>query len=97
MLGLVLWTALSQMDLIMILTCRIKFLMMPLVVTKSQVHYRKISQDLATNNYGFRLLDFCGTVEVAVVNGRAGSDASTVYVKMSVLLIMRWCRRICFH
>ena len=76
MLGLVLWTALSQMDLIMILTCRIKFLMMPLVVTKSQVHYRKISQDMATNNYGFRLLDFCGTVDVAVVNGRAGSDAS---------------------
>ena len=35
MLGLVLWMALSQMDLIMILTCRIKFLMMPLVVTKS--------------------------------------------------------------
>ena len=34
-------TALSQMDLIMILTCRIKFLIMPLVVVKSRVHYRK--------------------------------------------------------
>ena len=49
-LGLVLWTALSQIP--------------------------KISQDMATNNYGFRLLDFCRTVDVAVVNGRAGSDAS---------------------
>ena len=29
-----------------------------------------------TNNYGFRLLDFCKTVDVAIVNGRAGSDAS---------------------
>ena len=56
-----------------------------------------ISQDMATNNYGFRLLDFCKTVDVAFVNGRAGSDASIVYVKMSVLLIMPWCRRICFH
>ena len=36
----------------------------------------KISQDMATNNYGFRLLDFCKTVDVAIVNGRAGSDAS---------------------
>ena len=41
MLGLVLWTALSQMDLIMILTRCIKFLKMPLVVTKSRVHYEK--------------------------------------------------------
>ena len=32
---------------------------------------------MATNNYGFRLLDFCKTVDVAIVNGRAGSDAST--------------------
>ena len=32
MLGLVLWTALSQMDLIMTLTCRLKFLTMSLVV-----------------------------------------------------------------
>ena len=37
---------------------------------------KRISQDLATNNYGFRLLDFCKTVVVAIVNGRAGSDAS---------------------
>ena len=29
-----------------------------------------------TNNYGFRLLDFCKTVDIAIVNGRAGSDAS---------------------
>ena len=38
---------------------------------------KKISQDTATNNYGFRLLDFCKTVDVAIVSGRAGSEAST--------------------
>ena len=37
---------------------------------------RRISEDTATNNYGFRLLDFCKTVDVAIVNGRTGSDAS---------------------
>ena len=31
---------------------------------------------MATNNYGFRLLDFCKTVDVAIVSGRAGSDAN---------------------
>ena len=29
---------------------------------------KRISQDMATNNYGFRLLDFCKTVDVAIVN-----------------------------
>ena len=60
---------------------------------------KRISQDLATNNYGFRLLAFCKTVDVAIVNGRAGSDASIgkCTCKMSVLLITPWCRRICFH
>ena len=37
---------------------------------------KRISQDLATNNYCFRLLDFCKTVDVAIVNGRAGSDTN---------------------
>ena len=38
---------------------------------------KRKSQDMATNNYGFRLLDFCKPVDVAIVNGRAGSDAIT--------------------
>ena len=37
---------------------------------------KRISQDLDTNNYGFRLLDFCKTVGVAIVNGHAGSNTS---------------------
>ena len=37
---------------------------------------KRISQDMATNNYGFRLLDFCKTVDGAIANGRAGSGAS---------------------
>ena len=38
---------------------------------------KRKSQDMATNNYAFRLLDFCKPVDVAIVNGRAGSDAIT--------------------
>ena len=30
---------------------------------------------MATNNYGFRFLDFSETVDVTIINGRAGSDA----------------------
>ena len=62
---------------------------------------KRISQDMATNNYGFRLLDFCKTVDVAIVNGRAGSDASIgkcACKNVSVVAYaLPWCCRICFH
>ena len=53
------------------------FLIMPLVVTKSRVHYRKRYH--RTRLLTITVLDcwiFCKTVDVAIVNGRAGSDAS---------------------
>ena len=70
MLGLVMWTALSQMDLITILTCRIKFLMIPPPPLPGSDKIpsalpKRISQDMATNSYGFRSLDFCKTVDIA--------------------------------
>ena len=37
---------------------------------------RRVSQDVVTNNTRFTMLDFCKTVHLVIVNGRAGLDAS---------------------
>ena len=54
---------------------------------------------MATNNYGFRFLDFRKTVDVLLSMGVLDQTPvlGYVHVKMSVLLIMPWCRRICFN
>ena len=58
-----------------------------------------LSPDMATNNYGFRFLDFRKTVDVLLSVGVLDQTPvlGYVHVKMSVLLIKPWCRRICFH
>ena len=54
---------------------------------------------MATNNYGFRFLDFSKMVNVLLSMGVLDQTPvlGNVHVKMSMLLTMPWCRRICLH
>ena len=60
---------------------------------------KRKSQDMATNNYGFRLLDFCKPLMLLLSMGVLDQTPllGNVHVKMSLLLTVPWCRRICFH
>ena len=37
---------------------------------------RRVSQDVVTNNVGFKMLDFCKTADVVIIDGHAGLDVS---------------------
>ena len=43
---------------------------------KSHVSLHRINSDTGINNYGYRLLDFCKTNSLFILNGRVGEDGS---------------------
>ena len=60
---------------------------------------KRISQDLATNNYGLDCWIFAKRLILLLSMGVLYQTPilGNVHVKMSVLLITPWCCRICFH
>ena len=49
---------------------------------KSHISLHRINSDTGINNYGYRLLDFCKTNSLFILNGRVGEDGSMGRVKI---------------